>query len=365
MDNTTMNYSDVTEEDAGLNTESIPEMAENMENEVDAADMDGVSESTEPTRSDNCMITEEMVQEELAKMDSMNYIELLQYERSLQNHKESIIQAKEAVEQLLATQKQLEVLQQGEDEKPDDFASKLAAENVQDDTGLHQEEINEFLANYDISIKRMDETLEAYQAKIKEFDDISKTSTFMNNAMVEIAEKRLASIESDDTGRNLKPMKIYYENMKSIYLNRDSVEYVLEKIPNQQIMLRRWVDTVKKEAKQNKDSVIRSTQKNVSNAFCSVFSVNQMRDFESYLKKVFNVEEDETDNSVFIVQYVLYLIYIDRKARTRGLHKWIEMIIMNVIDINADNYDLPNGVDYFNEQLLKIRDAVMAITPKI
>jgi hypothetical protein len=90
-----------------------------------------------------------------------------------------------------------------------------------------------------------------------------------------------------------------------------------------------------------------------------------MRDFEAYLKKVFNVEEDEADNSVFIVQYVLYLIYVDRKARTRGLHKWIEMIIMNVIDINADNYDLPNGVDYFNEQLLKIRDAVMAITPKI
>ena len=41
-----------------------------------------------------------------------------------------------------------------------------------------------------------------------------------------------------------------------------------------------------------------------------------------------------------------------------GNHKWVEVIIMNVIDILSDKYDLESGKEHYNEELLRLREAI-------
>ena len=59
------------------------------------------------------------------------------------------------------------------------------------------------------------------------------------------------------------------------------------------------------------------------------------------------------------MQYALYLIYKNEKEfKVLGKHKYIENIIMNVLDICVGLYDLEGGKEYFNEKLCEIRDGV-------
>lgn len=345
----------------GLNMESVPDLKENMENDV------AESESVEVTKEEcpDVMITNEMVKEEIERIGSMNFIELQQFKLQAENQKQYLADAKEAVTQMLKAKEQVELL---EKEGKNDLGAKLVEADAETKVGLPEDDINSFLENYDISIDRIDQAIEAVEARIKEFDEIKKTSTFMNQAMLEIAEKKLTEIdELEKSGRtDLKNQKRYFNEQKKIFSDRDSVEFILSKIPENKIFVRRWLDSIKKEKLKNQKNsqIIASTQKQVTKTFCSIFSVQQMLAFENYLKKVL-VGDDGDDTSVFLTQYMMYIIYTNDKVRKRGQGKWIETLIMNVLDILNDTYDLPNGIDYFNNQLKKVRDEVMKGLPKM
>lgn len=349
-----------TTKQGGLNMESIPDLKENMESDVNVEAPETESSDSRP----DVMITEEMVSEELKRIESMNFIELNQFKIEAENQKKYLADAKEAVNQMLKAKEQVEMMGQAAE---NELGAKIAEADAEQKVDLPEEDITSFLENYDISIERIDKTIETADAKIKEFDDIKKTATFMNTAMLEITEKRLKEIDEIEatTGKNLKDRRRYFNEQKKIFSERDSVEFILSKIPEKKIFLRRWLDSLKKERLKNQKNsqIIASTQKHVTQAFCSVFSVQQMLAFEDYLKKT--LSKDENDTSVFLMQYMMYIIYSDEKVRVRGQGKWIETLIMNVLDILNDIYDLPNGVEYFNDQLKKVRDEVVKGLPKI
>lgn len=351
----------VTTKQGGLDMESIPALKENLESDVTIEP----SESEKKESQTDVMITEEMVNDELEKIKSMNYIELNQFKNEAENQKKYLSDAKEAVNQLLKTKEQLETMG---DDAENELGAKIAEADAEEKIDLPEDEIKSFLENYDLSIERIDQTIEAANARIEEFLDIKKTATFMNKNMLEITEKHLQEIDKIEasTGKVLKDRKRYFNEQKKIFSERDSVEFILSKIPEKKIFLKRWLASIKKEKLKNQKNsqIISSTQKNVTEAFCSVFSVQQMIAFEKYLKEILS-EGNDNDTSVFLVQYMMYSIYTDEKVRMRGQGKWIETLIMNVLDILNDMYDLPNGIEYFNDQLKKVRDETLKDLPKI
>ena len=375
MENTMINSEALEVKPTGLDMESIPAMAESLGSEEDI--LDEISENSEPieTEEDNrIMITQEMMDEELAKMESLNFLELMAMEKDLKSRKNSMENAKVTVEQLLNTKAELRKTLAEKNEK-ESLGDKLAIADAEAKAGIesdeNEEDIKTFLDNYDISIGRLDETIEKVQAKIKEFDDIPKTTTYMNKAMTEIVDKRIKEIEDFEKenegmlNTRYKNLKKYYYNIKDLYQNRDNVDRIIDRINANKSMLKAFVNRINRETKQNKDNSTVGAQISATKAFCQMFSIEQMQAFDKYLKSVFNPDDSDKDVSVFMTQYMLYIVYTHPKAKKLGDHKRVEMLIMNVLDIINGTYDLPNGIDYFNEQLLKIKTAVLKDMPKV
>ena len=79
-----------------------------------------------------------------------------------------------------------------------------------------------------------------------------------------------------------------------------------------------------------------------------------MASFEEYLINLFQSEDES-----FYFQYILYLIYKKEKETGKfGKHKWIELLIMNVCDIQVGLYDLPGGKEEYDKKLIALRDAM-------
>lgn len=369
MNNTAINSNSLTENIPGINMESIPEMAETIKSENDI--LNEISENSEPIDSEDnnsIMITQEMMDEELEKIKDCNFLELIQIKKELKNKKKYMENAKETVQELLKTKESLsDSLNQMD--KTKSLGDKLAIADAESKIGMdNDDDIQSFLDNYDISIKRLDDTIEIVSSKISEYQDIPKTTTYMNKVMVEIIDKRIKSLdEKADTLSTpiYNSLKKYYLNIKDIYQERDNVDWIIEKIKSNNYMLKSFINRINKERKQNKNLSIVGAQKQATKAFCKMFSIEQMRAFDKYLKDLYNPENSDKDISVFMTQYILYVIYDQPKTKKFGNHKRIEMLIMNVIDIISNNYDLPNGIEYFNNQLLKIKDAVMEDIPQI
>lgn len=335
-----------SENTTGLDTKSIEEMAENIR-EIS----DKLSNIPETEEDAAYLITEEMKNEELEKIRGLNYIELLQYKRELQQKKQELIQTKEAIEQLTQIQEQLKNV----DEEAAQMGEKLAMENIEDDVDLNSGEFSTFLDNFDSSMKYIEETINATQDRIKEFDETEKTSSFMNKNMIEIVNKRLAALENQP---RYKKMVIYYRNIKGIYEDRTSVKWILESANNKEIEIRRWKEANTKEKKLGKRDLIETTKKQVSRAFTGVFNISQLKIFEQYLKDVLQRADDpkdvsEIDRIVFQTQYILYLLYTDRKARERGFFKWVESFIINILDVKDNHFDLI-PVEELDDKIYKV-----------
>ena len=72
-----------TTKQGGLNMESIPDLKENKESDVNVETPETESSDSRP----DVMITEEMVNEELKRIESMNFIELNQYKIEAEKQK--------------------------------------------------------------------------------------------------------------------------------------------------------------------------------------------------------------------------------------------------------------------------------------
>ena len=344
MENTIIS-NEITE-DIGIDTSNLQEMETNMNNEI------GVNTTNEQSfeLTDNSVITDEYFEKVCNDMETMNFVEIVKMQKELTSEKEELKSAKTTVENIISMKK---TISESSEYGGEDLTSAIDEANAEFETGIS--DMQKFLDNFDDTMDKMDKLIAKADENIHKFDDVKKTTSFLTNAMVQIVDKNIAKMES--TNNITKNIRIYYKELKNIFSNRTSIDFVLSKIPDKKSYVRRLKNEMRKETG---DQYVKSIQKNVTAVFCSVFSINQMQMFENYLKELFDIDGDT--ETVFYFQYVLYLIYnAERTTGKYGKHKWIEVLIMNVLDIVDGNYDLEGGKEYFDEQLLKLREAVIAI----
>lgn len=356
----------------GLNIESEVEMSEFMkpdEELSDEANSEIPSENTEEKKG--VIISEEDMLEEFKKIDEMNFVELLTYDKSIRNQKIEIENRKEFAVQLAEAKKEfLKNIEEEADkaaakQHKTDLAKEIEIADLKSKLDLEDDdtELQEFLDNYDESMERVDKTIAKVEEKFKEFENVKKTSTYMNKAMTEIAEKEIKKIDDAVAADPYSESKYtlvrrHYERMIKLYATRDDLTPIISRVDGIGQLIKNFYNRTIEENKKDQSMSIDSARKNAGKEFMKTFSIEQMQCFDHYLNKLYNPNDDVNDFTTFMTQYALYLVHKDIKAIKKGLNKNIDMAIMNVIDIVNDNYDMPNGVEYFNDQLLELRKTV-------
>jgi len=331
------------QKEKGLNMESVDDLKKMV------SDEDSISEDI-PEKKSTMRITNKDMERYRENIKTFNYIELGGLRRELETEKEGLKSANEAAKSILKINKDFK-----DGKYSSELAKDIATSNEEDNM---TDDIREFLSYYDDSMEKLDIISKEIEERLKEFDDIPKTTSYMSSMMLEIIAKNEKKAEEIKNQSQKKRVMQFYKNQEEIFSNRDSVDFILSKIPNNEFLVRRIVNDLLKD---KKGFVLKGVQKSVTHAFGSVFSVNQLTMFEKYLTDLY---EDDTD--AFFVQYVLYLIYKREKEYKSyyGKFKWVEMLIMNIMDIATDNYDLESGVDAYNEKLITIRDAISPMIEK-
>ena len=307
---------------------------------------------------ENGGISEKEMMESMNLIDSMNFVEVSRYKLDLEHTKEEFESAKALAESLIESRKQMEEAQEAlegndgakasMDKYSNDLNSRIEEANAEVETGIS--DMKKYLENYPETMRRLNQIIEHAEEKIKEFDEVQKTTSYMTNCMVDILKKKLGELENLNVG-NPKTLKIYYKETIRIFENRTDISYLLEKIPDTKIQVRRLKQALKKD---RTESTLKNTQKHVCEVLGSTFNPKQMLSFEEYLINLFN-----NDTDAFYFQYILYLIYKKEKETGKyGKHKWVEILIMNVCDIQVGLYDLPGGKEEYDKKLIALRDAM-------
>ena len=342
----TMISNEVEEMTSGINVESIEEAVEQMEQESEM-------ESAEPVdfaMQTNSVITNEYFEKKISEMKDMNYIEIVKLNREMKNQKDILEKAKESVEQIIQLEKEIDASSQTDD----NLASAIAKADVESSHNLN--DINEFLSSYDDTMDKLMKLIKKSEEIIKAFDDIPKTTSYMNKSMLQIVNKNLDKVNSINSP-SMKNARIYYQNFQDILLHQTSVDFILEKLAGKQNEIRRLKTSLKKD---RTGGVMKSTQKNVTSLFCTTFSVKQLDIFEKYLKDLFG-----DDEVAFYFQYALSCIYRHEKNFSKhAKHKWVEILIMNILDIHFGKYDLEGGKEAYNAELMKINDTMRTLLNK-
>lgn len=331
--------SNEVEETKGIDLSNIEENIDNASNEEEQLEI-----SSEQKHTD-AVITEEMYNDSIEKIQTLNFIEVSKYIRQISAEIESHKITKENAEGILKLQESLK----------ESNELSTAIELADAETVFINDDVNKFLENYDDTVAKLNKIREAAEEKLHTYDDVKKTTSFITGEMLAIIDKNIERINSTVTEENeskTKRLLQYYTNIKNAYANRNDISWVIDKVDSQQIVMRRLKNSMKKD---KTNATLSSTQKNVTKAFCKVFNVNQLTEFEKYLRKLFN-----NDDAAFYTQYLLYLLYTSEKKYGKyGNHKHVEMLIMNVLEIISDNYDLEGGKEQIDSQLLKLRDKII------
>lgn len=291
------------------------------------------------------IITEEMMEQEKERIKGLNFLAITQYRREI-NHQ---------ITDLEDTKMMIETLQRLSKPKNDEdsLGYDIALANLKSLIDIStQEEMNEFLENFDQNVMNLNKTLEFVTEREEELKDIPKTATYMNKCMLEVLDQKTTPLK-DRKEKRLKPIKIFYSNIRTVCENRDSMDFLRGQVEPNITYVRRILNDLKKERKNGRDgkNLTNAIMENVQKTFCNVFKIEQMRVFELYLKKMIGKRYKDTDLISFLYQYLLYIIYVNEKSRKKGNHKWVEALIMNVLDIESEHYDLPKDKDDLNEEI--------------
>lgn len=297
-------------------------------------------------------ITNEMLEQEKERIGSLNFLAVLQYKKEIQQQISDLEDTKLMIETLQS------LLLSNRDEN---LGLDIQMENIKDQIDMAtQEEMDEFIKNYPNNIENLNKTIEFIEKREEELKDIPKTSTYMNTCMLEVLNQKLITI-NNLSGKRYKPIKHFYNNIKKIYENRDSMDFLLDQVKPNIVYVRRILNDLKKEKKNGKDgkNLTKAIMQNVQNTFCKVFKLEQMRLFELHLKSIFDGKIEDAELVSFLYQYLIYIIYTNEKQRKKGYHKWVEVLIMNVLDIESGNYDLPKEQSILEDQIFEMAKNMM------
>ena len=313
--------------------------------EFDISPSTSNSEDSLIDSNDGCVITQEYFDKICKEFEDMNYLELTKTCRHLKTNRDDLIHAKRTADQFIEMKNRLN------DTDNDDLASAIMEANAETEAGT--DTIETFLASYDDSMDKLDKLIERAEELIRKFDEQEKTTSFLTDNMLSVLNKNMARLEKSNDP-SLKNIKIFYKVLHEIFTNRTSTTFLVEKVKDQKIIVRRLRDSISKD---KSGSAITTTQKMVGGTFSNIFNATQLEAIEAYLQKLFN-----DDDLVFYLQYALAHFYEHEKVYGKyGKHKWVEVMFMNIVDLCIETYDLEGGKEYYDQQLLKLKDAVQEI----
>lgn len=324
-------------------TDTLKDAVERIEDETQQP----VTDQEDFILEDQSIISDEYFEKTCEELSTMNFVEIKKILNEFKFNKDSLEKAKVNVDQIMELKKQTEKSA----ENDSNLASAIMDANAEMSAGT--DNIESFLNSYDDTISKLDALIEKAEERVHEFDNDDKTTSYLNRNMIEIIDKNIERLSKDTSG-HMKNLLIYYKEIREIFNNRSSVDFLLERIGTKNIEVRRLKQSLKKDTH---GAVLTATQKKVSGLFMGAFKAEQMATVEKYLHELFGNEE-----IAFYFQYVLSLIYEREKLHGKyGKHKWVEVLFMNIVDIVVECYDLEGGKEFYDEQLLKLKDELVKI----
>lgn len=318
-----------------------------VENELSVDEMVAKRYQKKKEKASAYVITEEMMEEEKERISKLNVLAVAQYRKSINKKIDDMYTTKQMIEML-------ESLQEKAASEDANFGREVAIENIMHDLDLvEKEEIEEFKENFDQNLSRLNTTLDYVAERELELQDVKKTSTYMNQCMLEILDEKTKVLNAQ-TDKKYKKIQHYYKNIREVYVNRDSLDFIKNQVSATIPYIQRVANELRKAAKNggSSKSYTTSLQKNVSKVFCKVFKIEQMIVFEKHIRNIFEGEFANVELASFLFQYFIYIVYKNEIDRKKGYHKWIEAFVMNIIDMETDNYDLPKDKEAFDKEIL-------------
>lgn len=296
--------------------------------------------------SDAGIISQEYFEKICDEMDHMNYLEITKLHRQFKVNQDDLTHVKRTADQLLTLKEELS------EDSENNLTSAIMEANAEMEAGINCS-VQEFLDSYDSTMEKLDQLIDKAEEIIHRFDEMPKTTSFLTDNMLSVLNKNLDRLNSSNES-SLKTVKIFYKVLQEIFTNRTSTNFLVEKVKEQKNLVNRLRSSIEKD---KTGSVLKTTQEKVGGLFLNVFNSNQLIAIEEYLQKLF-----EDDDIAFYLQYALSCFYEHEKVYGKyGKHKWVEVMFMNITDICSDMYDLEGGKEYYDQQLLKLKDVVKEI----
>lgn len=292
------------------------------------------------------IISQEYFEKMCDEIEQMNFLELTKLHKQLTVNQDDLIHAKRTADQLIELQDELS---KNDD---NDLAKAIVEANAETEAGA-TEGVQAFLKAYDSTMDKLDKLIEKVDNTLKNFEEMPKTTSFLTENMISVLDKNLERLNVSDKS-SLKTIKIFYKVLYEIFTNRTSTTFLVDKVKNQKSNVQRLKRDI---ANDKTGSSMKRAQEKTCGLFLSVFNAAQLTAIEEYLQKLF-----EDDDIAFYLQYALACFYEHEKVYGKyGKHKWVEVMFMNISDICADMYDLEGGKEYYDQQLLKLKDAIIEI----
>lgn len=290
----------------------------------------------------NVDTTKEMVEKELKKesylfseigkdisedIRKMNIVELTKFITDLKDQIEQLDGAKSLIDSI----KNMSI--------KDDLNKKIAMENVLNDVEF-KEDSNKFLESYDKNKEYLESLVAQCDEEMKKFDGIEKTTSYLNDAMIEILERKI----NYDIEHNVDPESPAHKSLLvslDAFKNRHDISYVIEKCHTNHAV---------RKMKRNINTSKAKTIKNAIRILSYIFKKNQIEVFRNCILRLFDNDENATDS------FVCYLAKIINDEKNTGEYNYVKLFIMNIIDIEAGIYDLEGGSEAIFEKVKELHE---------
>ena len=227
----------------------LKQSVENIEDETQKS----LTDQEEFVLENDSIITNEYFEKTLLELEEMNFVEIKKVNKEFLFQKDSLEKAKVSVEQIMELKKMTEDAAKTDN----NLADAIMNADVEVSTGV--EDITKFLESYDDTMDKLNKLIEKSEELIHKFDNVEKTTKYLNENMLQIIDKNIARLKKDDSN-TMKHLLIYYNEIRKVFSNRDSVDFLLEKICTKNIEVRRLKTSLKKDKSGN---TLKATQKKV------------------------------------------------------------------------------------------------------
>jgi hypothetical protein len=292
-----------------------------MENQNEI--LEGVTPEVEKVQIENVDIRKEYelkgTEDIIEGIPTLNYLKLTNLKHDMQKQLEMLESSKKLIDSLESMS------------TVDELGKKVAIANILGDKE-YREDTKIFTDTFEDNRNKILSVLDAIDLEMKKYDDIQKGTKFYTDLYIdnlkEVIEKLTNSPKSVES----------FIYALDAFTNRTSVEFIKNYTKSYAVC------DIKMNIIKNRDKCIRLYLE----AFSKLFTNYQIGIFEKYISEKF-----ENDDRV-IKTFLTDLGKIINKEKQTGKYNYVKVLVMNVVDIVNDTYDLDGGKEYFDNKILEL-----------